>query len=204
MDSTANTVTIKGNGSEIIDGANNIVMESQWDALILVSNGTGWNAIGQNLKTTQTEAETGTENTRYSTPLRVAQYITTLIASIAQVLTQTAGKFVTADRVKYNPGVAKAGGSVNGNSAALFGGYGVASVTKGGTGVYVITLSAPMATTSYQIIATVQLIGVSPMPSVWVLNRSTTGFTIRTSIENNSNASNTDESFDFAVFGELA
>ena len=45
IDSTSNTVTIDGNGSETIDGDLTKVITSQWDSLMIVSDGSNWYII---------------------------------------------------------------------------------------------------------------------------------------------------------------
>lgn len=47
IDSSANTVTIDGNSSEEIDGATTKVLSSQYNAVTIVSNGTGWDIVGE-------------------------------------------------------------------------------------------------------------------------------------------------------------
>ena len=42
IDSSANTVTIDGNGSETIDGATTAVITMQWESVTVQSNGTAW------------------------------------------------------------------------------------------------------------------------------------------------------------------
>lgn len=42
IDSSVNTVTVKGNGIEIIDGSNTLVISSQYVAVTVVSDGTQW------------------------------------------------------------------------------------------------------------------------------------------------------------------
>ncbi|MNT84089.1 hypothetical protein D3C72_2240570 [compost metagenome] len=42
IDASANTVTIDGNASEVIDGAATQVLATQWSALTIQSNGTSW------------------------------------------------------------------------------------------------------------------------------------------------------------------
>lgn len=44
-DSSANTVTAKGNGSETIDGANTSVLAAQWQYIFLQSDGVQWYVI---------------------------------------------------------------------------------------------------------------------------------------------------------------
>ena len=45
IDSSANAVTIQGNGAETIDGSNTQTLAAQWQALTMVSNGTSWIVI---------------------------------------------------------------------------------------------------------------------------------------------------------------
>lgn len=45
IDSTGNAVTVKANASELIDGANTVVINSQYVAITMVSNGTQWYLI---------------------------------------------------------------------------------------------------------------------------------------------------------------
>ena len=47
VDSSANLVTIDGNGADTINGAANYVLRSQWESVILKWTGTQWLAIGQ-------------------------------------------------------------------------------------------------------------------------------------------------------------
>jgi len=47
VDSSGHTVTIKANGSELIDGANTVVISAQWSAYTLICNGTGWDIIAK-------------------------------------------------------------------------------------------------------------------------------------------------------------
>jgi len=42
IDSSINTVTVDGNGSETIDGATTAVITSQYDSICLMSDGTEW------------------------------------------------------------------------------------------------------------------------------------------------------------------
>lgn len=48
IDVSANTVTIQGNGAELIDGANTQVLATQYLARQVQSNGTAWWQIGHN------------------------------------------------------------------------------------------------------------------------------------------------------------
>lgn len=48
IDSSVNTVTIDGNGSELIDGATTQVIAVQWASLTIQSNGTAWYIIAKN------------------------------------------------------------------------------------------------------------------------------------------------------------
>lgn len=41
-DSTTNTVTVKGNGSELVDAANTYLLTAQYDSVTVVSDGTQW------------------------------------------------------------------------------------------------------------------------------------------------------------------
>lgn len=45
IDSTGNVVTVKGNGTELIDGSNTVLITSQYVAITVVSDGTQWWAI---------------------------------------------------------------------------------------------------------------------------------------------------------------
>jgi hypothetical protein len=42
IDSTANILTVKANGSELIDSSNTFLLSSQWQTVTIVSNGTQW------------------------------------------------------------------------------------------------------------------------------------------------------------------
>lgn len=42
IDSSANAVTVDGNGAETIDGAATASLAAQWDTVTVVSNGTAW------------------------------------------------------------------------------------------------------------------------------------------------------------------
>lgn len=42
IDSTANVVTIMGNGADTIDGVNTQPLNTQWQSYIMISNGTSW------------------------------------------------------------------------------------------------------------------------------------------------------------------
>jgi hypothetical protein len=44
-DASANTVTIDGDGSETIDGATTLVLDTQYESTIIISNGSGWSAF---------------------------------------------------------------------------------------------------------------------------------------------------------------
>ena len=44
-DATTNAVTITGNGSETIDGSNTLALAGQYNAAVIVSNGTSWSII---------------------------------------------------------------------------------------------------------------------------------------------------------------
>jgi len=48
IDSSANTITIKANGSETIDGSNTVVLSAQWKYVKIQSDGTAWYVIGSN------------------------------------------------------------------------------------------------------------------------------------------------------------
>lgn len=48
IDASANTVTIQGNGAELIDGVNTKVISTQWTAVMLQSNGTAWYILSNN------------------------------------------------------------------------------------------------------------------------------------------------------------
>lgn len=45
IDASANAVTIKGNGAELIDGSNTKALSSQWTSARVQSNGTTWDVI---------------------------------------------------------------------------------------------------------------------------------------------------------------
>lgn len=45
IDSTLNTVTLQGNGSDVIDGSNTQTLNGQWQSYTVVSNGTSWYII---------------------------------------------------------------------------------------------------------------------------------------------------------------
>lgn len=45
LDSSGNVVTVKGNGSELIDGANTFLINTQYAGITVVSNGTQWYII---------------------------------------------------------------------------------------------------------------------------------------------------------------
>lgn len=45
IDSTANAVTLQGNGTDVIDGSNTQLLNSQWQSYTVVSNGTSWYII---------------------------------------------------------------------------------------------------------------------------------------------------------------
>lgn len=47
-DSSTNTVTVKGNGSELIDASNTFVLTVQYKYVIVWSNGTQWLILGSN------------------------------------------------------------------------------------------------------------------------------------------------------------
>lgn len=47
-DSSANAVTVDGNGSETIDGATTVALASQYDFIEIVSDGTEWHIVGTN------------------------------------------------------------------------------------------------------------------------------------------------------------
>jgi len=44
-DSSANTVTAKGNGAELIDGSNTSILAAQWQYVFLQSDGVQWYVI---------------------------------------------------------------------------------------------------------------------------------------------------------------
>jgi len=44
-DASANTVTVDGNASETIDGSATQVLTSQYDVIMMVSDGTNWNTV---------------------------------------------------------------------------------------------------------------------------------------------------------------
>ena len=45
VDSSVNAVTVDGNATETIDGATTNVLSSQYDVVMLVSDGTNWNIV---------------------------------------------------------------------------------------------------------------------------------------------------------------
>jgi len=45
IDSTANLLTIDGNGSETIDGATTATLSSQYDSVTVASDGTAWHIV---------------------------------------------------------------------------------------------------------------------------------------------------------------
>lgn len=57
IDSSANSVTIDGSGSETIDGAANVVINDQYTAFTLVCNGTAWEIASKYSKTNLTNRE---------------------------------------------------------------------------------------------------------------------------------------------------
>lgn len=48
IDASANTVTIDGNGAEVIDGALTQVLATQWSALQMQNNSTAWYILAKN------------------------------------------------------------------------------------------------------------------------------------------------------------
>ena len=42
IDSTANTVTVKGNAAELIDNSNTQIISTQWVSITVVCNGSNW------------------------------------------------------------------------------------------------------------------------------------------------------------------
>lgn len=49
IDSSANAVTIDGNGSQTIDGAATRTLSAQYDAVLLISNGTNWDVVASSI-----------------------------------------------------------------------------------------------------------------------------------------------------------
>ncbi len=47
IDSTANIVTVDGNGSQTIDGATTKILASQWAFIVVVSDGANWVIVSQ-------------------------------------------------------------------------------------------------------------------------------------------------------------
>lgn len=45
IDNTTNIVTINTNGSETIDNTSSYLLSSQWDSIVIISNGTNWNHL---------------------------------------------------------------------------------------------------------------------------------------------------------------
>ena len=86
VDATANTVTIQGNGAELIDGANTFVLSAQYESIMLVSDGSGWNITANKISVasasttvqgvvelaTDAEFNAGSDTTRAVTPSNIA------------------------------------------------------------------------------------------------------------------------------------
>lgn len=92
VDSSSNNVTIDPNGSETIDGASDLDLENENETAFFVSDGTNWRIISranqpvtvpdasESIKgilelATQSETNTGTDDTRAVTPLKLANII---------------------------------------------------------------------------------------------------------------------------------
>lgn len=178
IDATANTVIIDGNASETIDGALTQTLTAQYDTLTIVCNGANW----------------------FSKTDAIAK------ATKANMEAQTADKYPDAAVFKYHPSVPKAWGRFDASSGTIASTeYYNASVVRASTGVYTVTLTAPMNTTTYAVLAT----GRRTPPSSggeYVMETevvSASVFTIRTFV-NNVQTNAIDMTVNFTVFGTLA
>jgi len=67
IDSSTNTVTVDGNGTETIDGALTYVLARQWDTLEIVSDSANWQIVAAKSSGTYTPTLTNTTNITAST-----------------------------------------------------------------------------------------------------------------------------------------
>ncbi len=126
----------------------------------------------------------------------------TVQASTAEIAAQTAvTKYVSPDRAKHHPGVAKAWVSFNGTgSLTVNDSHGVTSVTDLGVGSYRINLSQTMANANYCVVCSCRRTATTGAVVV-PISKSTTQIVINT---RNLGSSMVDcELVDVAVFGDI-
>lgn len=63
IDSSANAVTVDGNGAETIDGAATYALNAQHDAILIISDGTNWRILGKSLASSMMTFTIVTANT---------------------------------------------------------------------------------------------------------------------------------------------
>jgi hypothetical protein len=91
-----NDLIIDGNGSETIDGATTVTFSAEDQYIGLVTDGTEW-YLHDILIATQAEAEAGTVNDKYMTPLRTSQAISALVDIATTISGSGVGAMVFAE-----------------------------------------------------------------------------------------------------------
>lgn len=129
IDATANTVTVKGNAAELIDGLNERVLTDQYDSVILVSDGTGWSVLASNLK------QPPSEQLRF-----FASAVSGNFTTSASITTSTVFKIT----ITGGGGGGGASGPSSSNSGASGGG-------AGGTGIVYVSGLIPSTNYAYTI-----------------------------------------------------
>lgn len=137
-DSSANAVTIDGNGAETIDGATTHVLTNQNDNATLRCNGSNWFVVARTRGiATQAETDAGTDDSRIVTPLKLANLPLrgrNTIINGAMNVKQRGASFTgvgasateyTLDRwLVYTSGAPQARATVTQETTGVFGGFG--------------------------------------------------------------------------------
>ena len=134
-----------------------------------------------------------------------AKLASALIATAAEMASQTASKLVTASLLKHHPSAAKAWIKFNGTGTpSILASYNVASITDNGTGSYTINFTNNMSSANYVCACNgVVNAGDGAHGSVvTVISQTVSGFTI--DVENSSGVNTDIDDIQVVVFGTLA
>ena len=151
---SAGTITIDGFGSQTIDGAANVTMQSG-DGTLLFTDGTNWFTTGLFPASSLTLSGTLTAATVTATgALNGATIGGSMVATVAEM--ETAGvtdKVVTPFTMNRSPGVAKAFVKYD-SSGSVSASHNITSVTDGGAGALTPNWATDFSSANYSCVAT--------------------------------------------------
>lgn len=194
-DSSGNAITIDGNASETIDGETTATVSSQYDSVLLKCDGSNWHIVAQKIAptsvsaasetvsgtvelATQTETNTGTDDARAVTPLKLNK---------AQPTAAAWGKI-----------------TVSGGTPSLADSYNVTSITDSGTGIYTVNLTNAMSSANYVVVANASRSGFASDAAFTVTIESMATGSFRLEAHNQNGVLVDSASVYFVVFGDRA